>query len=207
MLRFTIILLIFLNSFPVLSQTVYITNTGHGNHQEKSIFLNASKIKITLLDTSKLGYSACSRCHPNDKKESSYNIERNSVTSYLSFPNVLIFLNGLGSSIMFWYFRSRQRSTKENDIIFLDDEKKVLEILKINQQGLDTFGLNSILEIEHKSQDSQRTTRTKFLKTLIKKLNTQHNVPDGIIRKQSKEDKRIIFYTLNPKLVGKLKSN
>lgn len=206
MLRFTIILLIFLNSFPVLSQTVYVTETGHRYHQKDCIFLKESQNTIKLTDANELGYLACKRCYPNHKKKSSFKIEKNSVTPYLSFPYVLILIILTGGSITFWYLIWRQKSTN-NDTVFLPEENKLLEILKKNEQGLDTFGLNSILEIEHKSQDSQRTTRTKFLKTLIQKLNTQHNIPDVIIRKQSKEDKRIIFYTLNPKLVGKLKSN
>lgn len=207
MLRFILFLLLLSNSFLALSNTVYVTKTGHRYHKKDCGFLSAGSNTIKLSDASELGYLACSRCYPSNKNKSSYNIEKNSVNSFISFPNVLMFLIGIGGSLGFWYLKSKKRLNVKEDIVFLPEETKFLEILRKNEVGLDTYGLNSVLEIEHKSQDTQRTTRTKFLKTLIKKLNIQHNIPDGIMRIQSKEDKRIIFYTLNPTLLSKLKSN
>lgn len=62
--RMVMILVALFITHVASSQTVYITRTGEKYHDDGCRYLSQSKIKNTLPDVLKAGYTACSVCKP-----------------------------------------------------------------------------------------------------------------------------------------------
>lgn len=196
--------------FYVASQTVYITKTGHKYHQSDCKFLKKSRNTIDLEAAKSLGYGPCSKCYPASGEASTYHIEKveQGFFPFQKQQGIIVSLGFLIAGCGVWFWKRRRNTVsgvKIQEMGFTDLEKDLLKKLSKDLKGVDTYGLNEILSIEHKSQDAQRKARTKFLKLLNQKIKFNFKINDGIIRTNSRDDQRIVFYTLCPDLIIKLK--
>ena len=200
--RFTILLFLF--AFPLIvdAQTVYVTQTGHKYHQKDCSYTKFSSKGIELSAAKATGYKSCLVClNPNSNQSgwiywlSNWKIQ---LFAFLIFILLILFIlrNKLG------FARPLQRKSKPNLSAL---ESKILDILIINEEVLDTNRLNTILSLDTKSLDAQRKSRARFLVVLNEKLSAHLKSPDIIERITIEEDKRMVYYSINSQSKAQLK--
>jgi hypothetical protein len=66
--------------------------------------------------------------------------------------------------------------------------------------------INHILNINQRSQETQRKMRVKSIKEVNNKIATHYKIEEGIVRKDAEDDKRLKLYALQPELYQLLKA-
>ncbi len=107
---------------------------------------------------------------------------------------------------LMYFLRKRKlifpfKNLKEKPSVLTDLEMTVLsDLISKGRNGtLNTIELNSILNIDGKSQDNQRKIRADFIAEINQKIEAKYNINNCIDRKPSKDDKRITLYYLTDK--------
>ncbi len=203
-----ILFILFFITLPLhgFSETVYVTKTGHRYHKDECYFLKKSKLSIDISSAEASGYKPCSICF--GETEASFSKDKSK--QYLKYGapigGSLLLLGITGYA----YYRSRKwkifRKSKFSDNLTEYELAFLTTVLKDNET-IDTNRLNSLLNLDDKTLDSQRKSRAKFLKVLNEKISDQFGVEDGIQRVASNEDRRIVYYSLDADIVEEVRAS
>jgi hypothetical protein len=89
-------------------------------------------------------------------------------------------------------------NSKGSSLDLTNSERTVLTVLVSNGRNgaLSALQLNSILNIEDKSQDNQRKIRNNFIVEINRKIELKYRIVNGVGRKPLDEDKRLTLYYL-----------
>ncbi|MCF8324025.1 MAG: hypothetical protein K9I84_03625 [Leadbetterella sp.] len=203
-----ILYILFFISLPFygFSETVYVTRTGHRYHKDDCYFLKNSKISKELSAAENAGYKACSIC---------FGASGASTTTTTESSKYLRYGAPIGGSVMlvgglaYAYYRRRKwnfcRKTNFSETLTIYELSFLTTVLNDNEP-IDTNRLNSLLNLDDKTLDSQRKSRAKFLKVLNEKISDQFGVEDGVQRVASNEDRRIVYYSLDTDIIEEVRA-
>jgi hypothetical protein len=107
-----------------------------------------------------------------------------------------------------FYFKKRTRKKTNSSDIFNTLEKDLINaFLKLDSdEYLNVNEINHILNINQRSQETQRKMRVKSIKEVNNKIATHYKIEEGIVRKDAEDDKRLKLYALQPELYQLLKA-
>jgi hypothetical protein len=203
-----ILYILFFISLPLygFSETVFVTRTGHRYHKDDCYFLKSSKISKELSAAENSGYKACSICFGASGAGTSYTNESSNYLRYgAPIGGSLLALGIIG----YVYYRRRKwnfcRKTNFSETL-TEYELSFLTIVLNDKEPIDTNRLNTLLNLDDKTLDSQRKSRAKFLKVLNEKIADQFGVEDGVQRVASNEDRRIVYYSLDADIIEEVRA-
>ena len=204
-----ILYILFFISLPLhgFSETVFVTRTGHRYHKDDCYFLKSSKISIELSTAENAGYKACSICFGASEASTGYTNESSNYLRYgAPIGGSLLVLGIIG----YVYYRRRKwnfcRKTNFSETL-TEYELSFLTIVLNDKEPIDTYRLNTLLNLDDKTLDSQRKSRAKFLKVLNEKISDQFGVEDGVQRLASNEDRRIVYYSLDGDIIEEVRAS
>jgi hypothetical protein len=193
--------------FHGFAETVYITKTGHKYHKDDCYFLKNSKISKELSVAENAGYEACSICFGASEAGTNTTTESSKYLRYgAPIGGSVLLLGGLAYA----YYRRKKwnfcRKTNFSDNLSVY-ELSFLTIMLNDKEPHDTNRLNTLLNLDDKTLDSQRKSRAKFLKVLNEKISDQFGVEDGVQRVASNEDRRIVYYSLDADIIEEVRAS
>jgi hypothetical protein len=204
-----ILYILFFISLPFhgFSETVYVTRTGHRYHKDDCYFLKNSKISKELSAAENAGYKACSICFGASGASTSTRTESSKYLRYGAPIGGSVLLVG---GLAYAYYRRRKwnfcRKTNFSETLTIYELSFLTTVLNDNEP-IDTNRLNSLLNLDDKTLDSQRKSRAKFLKVLNEKIADQFGVEDGVQRVASNEDRRIVYYSLDTDIIEEVRAS
>jgi hypothetical protein len=100
-----------------------------------------------------------------------------------------------------------KEALEREDLIFTELEKKFLsKLLELKEnQYLNTFEINDLLDATDKTQENQRKIRFNIISQINSKLKSKYNWENAIKRESLPEDKRLTIYMLDPVVIAELK--
>jgi hypothetical protein len=203
-----ILYILFFISLPLhgFSETVFVTRTGHRYHKDDCYFLKSSKISIELSAAENSDYTACSICFGASGASTSNTTESSKYIRYgAPIGGSVLLLGGLAYA----YYRRRQwnfcRKTNFSETL-TEYELSFLTIILNDKEPIDTNRLNTLLNLDDKTLDSQRKSRAKFLKVLNEKIADQFGGENGVQRVASNEDRRIMYYSLDADIIEEVRA-
>lgn len=193
--------------FQGFSETVYVTKTGHKYHKDDCNYLKSSKISIELSAAENSDYTACSICFGASGASSTNTIESSTYLRYgVPIGGSLLVLGFAG---YVYYRRKKWRFCGKTN--FSDNlsayELSFLAIMLNDKEPHDTNRLNTLLNLDGKTLDSQRKSRAKFLKVLNEKISDHFGIEDGVQRVASNDDRRIVFYSLDADIIEEVRAS
>jgi hypothetical protein len=204
-----ILYILFFISLPLhgFSETVFVTRTGHRYHKDDCYFLKSSKISKELSTAENAGYKACSICFGASEASIGYTNESSNYLRYgAPIGGSLLVLGIIG----YVYYRRRKwnfcRRTNFSETL-TEYELSFLNIVLNDKEPIDTNRLNTLLNLDDKTLDSQRKNRAKFLKVLNEKISDQFGLEDGVQRVASNDDRRIVFYSLDADIIEEVRAS
>jgi hypothetical protein len=204
-----ILYILFFISLPFhgFSETVFVTRTGHRYHKDDCYFLKSSKISKELSVAENAGYKACSICFGASGAITTTTTESSNYLRYGAPIGGSLLVLGIMGYVYYrrrkWHFCSK---TNFSDNLSVYELLFLTTVLNDNE-SIDTNRLNSLLNLDDKTLDSQRKSRAKFLKVLNEKISDQFGVEDGVQRVASNEDRRIVYYSLDADIIEEVRAS
>lgn len=140
------------------------------------------------------------------KKAKYFGAFYNEETPYTAFVvGFLILISG--GAVIYFYAKSRKRSTKNFDGIFQDLELQLINsLIDLGEHDyLTNNEMNDVLDINDKGQENQRKIKMNLINQINNKIALKFNIKEAISRKNIPDDKRLKAYYMKPEVVALFK--